>query len=78
MEAGGNSGTHGFEAKGTKRLVGELQSLVSEDICKNLNTDGAGINGTSAGNTLTYGRSKSSVTKGGDGTSIDRWQRNLR
>lgn len=74
MEAGGNSWYHGFEASLTKRLSRELQFLVSYTFSKNLDTDGAEINGISAANTLTYGDQNSPSQRWGR-TSIDRSQR---
>jgi hypothetical protein len=74
MEAGGNSWYHGFEASLTKRLSRELQFLVSYTFSKNLDTDGAEINGISAANTLTYGDQNSPSQRWGR-ASIDRAQR---
>jgi hypothetical protein len=55
MESEGSSWYNGLEASLTKRLGHGLQFLASYTVSKTLDTDGASINGTSAGNTLTLG-----------------------
>jgi hypothetical protein len=74
MEAGGNSWYNGLEASLTKRLSRGLQFLVSYTFSKDLDTDGAEINGISAANTLTYGDQNSPSQRWGR-PSIDRPQR---
>ena len=55
MESEGSSWYNGLEASLTKRLGHGLQFLASYTFSKTLDTDGADINSTSAGNALTLG-----------------------
>jgi hypothetical protein len=55
MESAGSSWFNGLEVSLTKRLSHGLEFLASYTFSKTLDTDGAAINGTSAGNTLTLG-----------------------
>jgi hypothetical protein len=74
MESEGNSSYNGLEASLTKRLSSGLQLLLSYTFAKALDTDGANINGTSAGNTLTLGDQNSARQRWGR-TSYDRTHR---
>lgn len=74
MESEGNSWYNGFEASLTKRLSNGLQFLASYTFSKTLDTDGADINGISAGNILTLGDQNSPSQRWGR-SSIDRPQR---
>ena len=71
MESEGSSWYNGLEASLTKRLGHGLQFLASYTFSKTLDTDGASINGTSAGNTLTLGDQNSPSQRWGR-TSFDR------
>ena len=55
VESGGNSWYNGLEVSLTKQFSRGLQFLASYTFSKSLDTDGANINGTAAGNTLTRG-----------------------
>ena len=55
MESEGSSWYNGLEVSLTKRLGHGLQFLASYTFSKTLDTDGADINSTSAGNALTLG-----------------------
>lgn len=55
METEGSSWYNGLEVSLTKRFSQGFQFLASYTFSKTLDTDGADINGTSAGNTLTLG-----------------------
>jgi hypothetical protein len=54
-ESAGDSWYNGLEVSLTKQLSRGLQFLASYTLSKSLDTDGANINGTSAGNTFTRG-----------------------
>jgi hypothetical protein len=54
-ESAGQSWYNGLEASLTKRLGRGLQFLASYTFSKSIDTDGANINGTAAGNTFTRG-----------------------
>jgi hypothetical protein len=58
LESEGSSRYNGLEASLTKRWSG-LQFLASYTFSKTLDSDGADVNGTSAGNTLTLGNQNS-------------------
>ena len=81
MESEGNSWYNGLEASLTKRLSHGLQFLASYTFSKTLDTDGADINSTSAGNALTLGRPKLSQAAMGTRQlrphSSIRFQRNM-
>ena len=62
MESEGSSWYNGLEASLTKRLGHGLQFLASYTFSKTLDTDGADINSTSAGNALTLGDQNSPST----------------
>jgi hypothetical protein len=55
VESGGNSWYNGLEVSLTKQFSRGLQFLASYTFSKSLDTDGANINGTAAGNTFTRG-----------------------
>jgi hypothetical protein len=55
VESAGNSWYNGLEASLTKQYSRGLQFLASYTFSKSLDTDGANINGTGAGNTITRG-----------------------
>ncbi|MFZ0711385.1 MAG: TonB-dependent receptor [Terrimicrobiaceae bacterium] len=55
VESGGNSWYNGLEVSLTKQFSRGLQFLASYTFSKSLDTDGANINGTAAGNTDTRG-----------------------
>jgi hypothetical protein len=55
VESGGNSWYNGLEVSLTKQFSRGLQFLASYTFSKALDTDGANINGTAAGNTFTRG-----------------------
>ena len=74
MEAEGNSWYNGLEASLAKSLSRGLQFLISYTFSKTLDTDGANINGTSAGTTLTLGDQNSSRQRWGR-ASFDRTHR---
>jgi hypothetical protein len=71
MESQGSSWYNGLEASLTKRLSHGVQFLASYTFSKTLDTDGAEINGTSAGNTLTLGDQNAPSQRWGR-ASIDR------
>jgi carboxypeptidase family protein len=73
-ESEGNSWYNGLEASLTKRVSHGLQFLASYTFSKTLDTDGANINGTSAGNTLTVGDQNSPRQRWGR-ASTDRTHR---
>jgi hypothetical protein len=73
-ESEGNSWYNGLEASLTKRLSQGLQFLASYTFSKTLDTDGADINGTSAGNTDTLGDQNSARQRWGR-ASFDRTHR---
>jgi hypothetical protein len=74
MESEGSSWYNGLEASLTKRLGHGLQFLASYTFSKTLDTDGADINSTSAGNALTLGDQNSPRQRWGR-TSFDRTHR---
>jgi hypothetical protein len=74
METEGSSWFNGLEVSLTKRLSRGLQFLASYTFSKTLDTDGADINGTSAGNTLTLGDQNAATERWGR-ASFDRPQR---
>jgi TonB dependent receptor len=71
VESGGNSWYNGLEASLTKQFSQGLQFLASYTFSKSLDTDGANINGTGAGNTFTRGDQNSSRQRWGR-SSFDR------
>ena len=74
MESEGSSWYNALEANLTKQVSHGLQLLASYTFSKTLDTDGANINGTSAGNTLTLGDQNSPKHRWGR-TSFDRTHR---
>ena len=74
MESEGNSWYNGLEVSLTKRLSHHLQFLASYTFSRTLDTDGADINSTSAGNALTLGDQNSPRQRWGR-TSFDRTHR---
>jgi len=74
MESEGSSWYNGLEMSVTKRLSHGFQFLASYTFSKTLDTDGADINGTSAGNALTLGDQNSSSQRWGRAT-FDRTHR---
>ncbi len=74
MESEGRSSYNALEAILTKQLSRGLQFLGSYTFSKTLDTDGADINGTSAGNSLTLGNQNSSSQRWGR-ASFDRSHR---
>ena len=74
IESEGSSWYNGLEASLTKRVSHGLQFLASYTFSKTLDTDGADIDGTSAGNTLTLGDQNSSRQRWGR-ASFDRAHR---
>ena len=74
VESGGSSWYNGLEVGLTKRMANGLQFLASYTFSKALDTDGANINGTSAGTALTLGDQNSSTQRWGR-TSFDRTNR---
>jgi hypothetical protein len=74
MESDGSSWYNALEASLTKRLGHGLQFLTSYTFSKTLDTDGANINGTSAGTTLTLGDQNSPSQRWGR-ASFDRAHR---
>jgi len=73
-ESEGNSWYDGLEASLTRQTSRGLQFLASYTYSKSLDTDGANINGTSAGNTITRGDQNSPSQRWGR-TSFDRTHR---
>jgi hypothetical protein len=73
-ESEGSSWYNGLEVSLTKRLSQGLQFLVSYTFSKTLDSDGADINGTSAGNANTLGDQNSSRQRWGR-ASFDRTNR---
>ena len=73
-ESEGNSWYNGLDVSLTKRLSRGLQFLASYTFSKTLDTDGANINGTSAGNTDTLGDQNSPRQRWGR-ASFDRTHR---
>jgi hypothetical protein len=73
-ESEGDSWYNGLEASLTKRLSQGLQFLASYTFSKTLDTDGANINGSSAGNTDTLGDQNSARLRWGR-ASFDRTHR---
>jgi hypothetical protein len=73
-ESAGQSWYNGLEASLTKRLTGGLQFLASYTFSKSIDTDGADINGTGAGNTFTRGDQNSPNQRRGR-SSFDRTNR---
>ena len=74
VESAGQSWYNGLEASLTKRLSGGLQFLASYTFSKSLDTDGANINGTGAGNAFTRGDQNSPSQRRGR-SSFDRTNR---
>jgi hypothetical protein len=73
-ESEGSCWYNGLEGSLTKHLSHGLQFLASYTFSKTLDTDGANVNGTSAGNTLTLGDQNSSEQRWGR-ASFDRTHR---
>ena len=73
-ESAGDSWYDGLELSLTKRFSHGLQFLASYTFSKSLDTDGANINGTGAGNTFTRGDQDSSNQRRGR-SSFDRTNR---
>ena len=74
MESEGNSWYNGLEVSLAKRLSRGFQFLASYTFSKTLDTDGADVNSTSAGNALTLGDQNSPRQRWGR-TSFDRTHR---
>ena len=74
LESDGSSWYNAFESSLTKRFVRGFQFLASYTFSKTLDTDGANINGTSAGSTLTLGDQNSPSQRWGR-ASFDRTHR---
>jgi hypothetical protein len=74
VESAGNSWYNGLEVSLTKQLSGGLQFLASYTFSKSLDTDGANINGSGAGNTFTRGDQNSPRQRWGR-SSFDRTHR---
>jgi Carboxypeptidase regulatory-like domain/TonB dependent receptor/TonB-dependent Receptor Plug Domain len=74
VESGGSSWYNAMEVSLTKRMGYGLQFLASYTLSKTLDTDGADINGTSAGVAVTLGDQDSASQRWGR-SSIDRPQR---
>ncbi|HSY66471.1 MAG TPA: TonB-dependent receptor [Terriglobales bacterium] len=74
LETEGSSWYNGLEVSLTKRLRHGFQFLAAYTFSKTLDTDGADINGTSAGNSLTLGNQNSPAQRWGR-ASFDRAQR---
>src|SRR5271155_5489244 len=74
VESAGNSWYNGLEESLTKQFSRGLQFLASYTFSKSLDTDGANINGTGAGNTFTRGDQNSSRQRWGR-PSFDRTHR---
>jgi hypothetical protein len=71
VESEGESWYNGLEVSLTKRFSRGLQFLASYTFSKSLDTDGANINGTGAGNTFTRGNQNSPQQRWGR-SSFDR------
>jgi Carboxypeptidase regulatory-like domain/TonB dependent receptor len=71
IESAGDSWYNGLEVSLTKRFSRGFQFLASYTFAKSLDTDGANINGTSAGNTFTRGDQNSPGQRWGR-SSFDR------
>ena len=65
VESAGNSSYNGLEVSLTKQFSRGLQFLASYTFSKSLDTDGANINGTGAGNAFTRGDQDSPTPKMG-------------
>jgi hypothetical protein len=74
VEAAGNSWYNGLELSLTKQFSRGLQFLASYTFSKSLDTDGANVNGTGAGNTITRGDQNSPAQRWGR-PSFDRTHR---
>jgi hypothetical protein len=74
MESEGSDWYNGLEVSLAKRLSHGLQFLASYTFSKTLDTDGADVNSTSAGNALTLGDQNSPAQRWGRG-SFDRTDR---
>jgi hypothetical protein len=74
VESEGSSWYNGLEASLTKRMGHGLQFLAAYTLSKTLDSDGANINGTSAGTALTLGDQNSPKQRWGR-TSFDRTHR---
>jgi hypothetical protein len=74
VESAGGSWYNGLEVSLTKRISHGLQFLASYTFSKTLDTDGANVNGTSAGNALTLGDQNSPSQRWGR-ASFDRTHR---
>jgi hypothetical protein len=74
VESAGSSWYNGLEASLTKQYSRGLQFLASYTFSKSLDTDGANINGTAAGNLITRGDQNSSRQRWGR-SSFDRTNR---
>lgn len=74
VESAGDSWYNGLEVSLTRRLSRGLQFLASYTFSKSLDTDGANINGTGAGNTFTRGDQNSPGQRWGR-SSFDRTHR---
>lgn len=74
VESAGSSWYNGLEVSLTKRMTHGLQFLASYTFSKTLDTDGANINGTSAGTALTLGDQNSAAQRWGR-ASFDRTHR---
>ena len=74
VESGGASWYNGLEASLQKHLSHGVQFLASYTFSKSLDTDGADVNGTSAGNTMTTGDQNNAHQRWGR-ASFDRTHR---
>jgi hypothetical protein len=74
VESEGTSSYNGLEASLTRRLSRGLQLLASYTFSKTLDTDPGNVNGSSAGNTLTFGDQNSPSQRWGR-VSFDRAHR---
>jgi hypothetical protein len=74
VESAGDAWYNGLEVSLTKRFSKGLQFLASYTFSKSLDTDGANINGTAAGNTFTRGDQNSPSQRWGR-SSFDRTHR---
>ena len=74
VESAGNSWYNGLEASLTKQYSRGLQLLASYTFSKSLDTDGANVNGTGSGNTITRGDQNSPRQRWGR-SSFDRTHR---
>src|SRR5262249_47344325 len=74
VESEGSSWYNGLEASLTKRMGHGLQFLAAYTFSKTLDSDGANINGTSAGTALTLGDQNSTKSRWGR-ASFDRTHR---